>query len=271
MAIHWSYGNVKLSDMSMHYARSGGDKPVLVLAHGFSDHGMCWLPVAQELAPEYDVILPDARGHGLSSPVKPGELVNRAEDLAAFISALGLEKPIVGGHSMGGITASVVGAHHPDLAGALILEDPAWIDRRAEDPPFARQDNPWLKELQGYASQPLDEIIAKCHQDNPLWSEIELSPWAESKKQLDLKVFQVRDQLMELDWRTIVQHIVVPALLITGDVERGWIISPENAQNVREMNPLIQVAHIEGVGHNIRRENYPAYMAAVKNFLSAVR
>ena len=85
MQTNWQQGDVKLSDMTMHYTRTGGDKPTLVLAHGFSDNGMCWLPVAQELSASYDVVLPDARGHGLSSRVEPGQTANRGADLAAFI------------------------------------------------------------------------------------------------------------------------------------------------------------------------------------------
>jgi pimeloyl-ACP methyl ester carboxylesterase len=270
MNIHWPQSNVKLDNLNMHYTRTGGNKPPLVLAHGFSDYGLCWLPVAQILAADYDVILPDARGHGQSSRVQPGEVTNRAADLAAFIRALGLERPVVGGHSMGGITASVVGAHHPELTRAVILEDPAWIDHRPEQAPFAREDNPWLKELQSYATQPLEEIVAKCRAANPLWGEAELEPWAESKKQLDLNVFKARDSLMELDWKEIARKIAVPALLITGDVKKGGIVSPENAQKACELNPLIQVAHIDDVGHNIRRENFPAYMAAVSEFLKSL-
>ena len=270
MNTNWLQGDVELSDMTMHYVRTGGDKPALVLAHGFSDNGSCWLPAAQVFAADYDVILPDARGHGLSSRVQPGQVANRAADLAAFIAALGLDRPVVGGHSMGGITASVVGAHHPDLARALILEDPAWIDRRPEQAPFVREDNPWHKELVGYASQTIEEVMEKCRTARPLWAEIELRPWAESKKQLDLNVLKMRDSLMELDWKEIARHIGVPTLLVTADVDKGGIVSPENAQKAREMNPLIRVAHIAGVGHNIRRENFSAYMAAVTGFLKTI-
>ena len=72
MKVNWLQGDVELGDMSMHYVRTGGDKPALVLAHGFSDNGMCWLPVAQALSTDYNVFLPDARGHGQSSRIQPG-------------------------------------------------------------------------------------------------------------------------------------------------------------------------------------------------------
>lgn len=271
MIVNWLQGDVELGDMSMHYVRTGGDKPALVLAHGFSDNGMCWLPVAQALSADYNVFLPDARGHGLSSRIQPGQAANRGEDLAAFIAALGLDRPVVGGHSMGGTTASMLGAHHPDLVRALILEDPAWIDRRPEDAPFAREDNPWRKELEGYASRPIEEVIEQCRADHPTWAEAELHPWAESKKQLDLNVFKMQDSQMRQDWKVVAGKIRVPTLLITGDVEKGSIVTSENAQKAKELNPLIQVAHVAGAGHNVRREGFQAFMAAVTGFLKTIQ
>src|SRR5512135_2547586 len=128
----WIEQDVLVDGAKFHYYRTGdGSKPALVLAHGFSDNGMCWLPVARDLEAEYDVILPDARGHGQSERVPgltaPGEKVNGARDLAGVIQALKLERPVVGGHSMGGSTATALAAGWPGLVRAVILEDPGWI------------------------------------------------------------------------------------------------------------------------------------------------
>ncbi|MDZ4717393.1 MAG: alpha/beta hydrolase [Roseiflexaceae bacterium] len=45
----WQTGNVHVNGVNLHYTRTGGDKPAVVLAHGFSDSGLCWTPVAQAL------------------------------------------------------------------------------------------------------------------------------------------------------------------------------------------------------------------------------
>jgi N-formylmaleamate deformylase len=267
MDMEWLQGDVKLSDMTMHYVRTGGGKPALVMAHGFSDNGLCWLPVAQILSRDYDVILPDARGHGLSSRVKADQVINRSADLAAFIAALKLDRPVVAGHSMGGITVSLLGAHHPELTRALILEDPAWFDHEPVRPPMSNDDNPWMKELQGFSVQTVEEVMAKCHDNHPLWAEAEWRPWAESKKQFDLNSFKIVDASRKLDWKDIARSISMPALLVTGEVEKGGIISADMAEKAHALNPLIQVAHIPGAGHNVRRENFPAFMAAVSEFL----
>jgi pimeloyl-ACP methyl ester carboxylesterase len=104
MQSNWTDSYVTVGGDKFHYWRTGqGDKPVVVLLHGFSDNGMCWLPVARDLQDKYDLILPDARGHGLSVRVQPGVQTDGAADAAGFIEALGLKKPIVGGHSMGAL------------------------------------------------------------------------------------------------------------------------------------------------------------------------
>ena len=62
----WHSGFVESNGIRLHYTRTGGDKPPLVLAHGVTDAGLCWTPLAEALAPEYDAIMVDARGHGRS-------------------------------------------------------------------------------------------------------------------------------------------------------------------------------------------------------------
>ncbi len=60
---------LQANGLNQHYYRSGGDQLPLVLLHGFTDDGSCWFPVAETLAQNYDVILPDARGHGQSARI----------------------------------------------------------------------------------------------------------------------------------------------------------------------------------------------------------
>src|SRR5258706_13126924 len=51
---HWQSGDVEANGLRLHYTRTGGAKPPVVLAHGFSDDGLCWTPLAEALAPDYD-------------------------------------------------------------------------------------------------------------------------------------------------------------------------------------------------------------------------
>ena len=68
----WQSGDVTVNGLRLHYTRTGGAKPPVVLAHGFSDDGLCWTPVAEALEADYDVIMVDARGHGRSEAPEQG-------------------------------------------------------------------------------------------------------------------------------------------------------------------------------------------------------
>ncbi len=267
----WKDAYVSVNGVQFHYTRTGdGSKPALVLAHGFSDNGMCWLPVARDLEADYDVILPDARGHGLSPRVQPGELVDHAADLAGIIEALGLDRPIIGGHSMGGSTTSMLAASRPELARALILEDPAWFDQPAESKAEKKepQPNPWHDWLRSLPGLSLEEVMAKGRADSPSWAEIEMPAWAESKKQLDINILQTEG--VHRPWREVAEAIRCPTLLITADSNQGGIVTPQIARTAILLNRRVQLANVPGVGHNIRREDYKGYMRAVKEFLSSV-
>ena len=63
----WTEHDIDLDGKLMHYVRTGnGEKPPLVLVHGFSDDGPCWTPTARDLEADYDILMLDARGHGRS-------------------------------------------------------------------------------------------------------------------------------------------------------------------------------------------------------------
>ncbi len=268
----WLDATISVGELTVHYTRTGGDKPPLVLAHGFSDSGMCWLRVAQALEDDYDVILPDARGHGRSSRVQPGQQVTLPDDLAGFIQALKLDKPIVGGHSMGASTTASMAARYPALARALILEDPAWFDEPAEPQEKKQPAHPdaWMEFLAVASSMKLEDIIAKCRKDSPTWNEIELPAWAESKQQFDINFVSSRQEIVRPNWKDVAREFKVPTLLIKADVSKGAIVSPQIAEQAQKINPLIQVADIAGAGHNVRREAFEDYMKAIRRFLKAL-
>jgi pimeloyl-ACP methyl ester carboxylesterase len=266
---HWTENDVLVDGIQIHYTRTGnGDKPPLLLLHGFSDDGMCWLPVARDLEAAYDLILPDARGHGRSARVRPGEDVNMPADIAGLIRLLGLKKPVIGGHSMGGSVTSQVAAAYPELVGALILEDPGWFvpAPREEKEPEPPRSNPWFDFLLSAAGQSTESIVEKCHADSPLWQEAELLPWALSKQRFDVHTMETID-LRRINYLEVVRAIQCPTLLITADPAKGALVTPEMAGEVMALNPKVREAHVPGVGHSIRRDDYPGFMSAVRAFL----
>jgi pimeloyl-ACP methyl ester carboxylesterase len=135
----WQTGYIEANGVRLHYTRTGGAEPSIVLAHGVTDAGPCWTRVAEALAPEYDVIMVDARGHGQSdAPERGYGPVVQADDLAGVIADLGLNRPAVLGHSMGAATALV-------LAGTTLVYPArfSWkIPRRGGPTERARRRRP---------------------------------------------------------------------------------------------------------------------------------
>jgi pimeloyl-ACP methyl ester carboxylesterase len=106
---------------TLYHEEHGTGEP-LVLIHGGPSSSAMWEPLLPQLVDGFRVITPDSRGHGRStSPAGRLSYAQLADDVAALITALGLEKPVVGGYSDGGQVALELGARHPDVARALIV------------------------------------------------------------------------------------------------------------------------------------------------------
>ncbi len=111
---------VQLSQVRMHYRVYGKGKPPLVLIHGNGGSVNSLKEAASYLANDFTVYLPESRCHGQSSD--PGEISYElmAKDIKEFIDAMGLKKPVVMGHSDGGINAITLASMYPDVPGAII-------------------------------------------------------------------------------------------------------------------------------------------------------
>jgi pimeloyl-ACP methyl ester carboxylesterase len=272
----WTQNDLQVNGTRIHYTRTGrGENPPLILVHGFSDNGLCWTPVARALEDEYDVIMPDMRGHGLSARVEPDEQVDMAADLAELIRALGLDRPIVGGHSMGAMVTYQIGVRFPELASALILEDPPWwLEQPAPLTPGAQPaENPIVTWAKGLRNQTLEELLVAYRKDHPDWPEELLRPMCESKKQLDTTVVDTMSKRLHLDrmnWLATIGSIPHPMLVFTADPELGAIVTPQAAAKARELNPKVTLVHVPNVGHLIRFDNFPAFMNALRRFLKEV-
>lgn len=98
----------------------------LVLLHGGLESGERWGPVLPALGEGRRLIVPDLQGHGRTADIdRPIDVQLMAEDIAALIEHLGLEKPDVLGYSLGGGVAFFLAARHPELIGkAIILSAP---------------------------------------------------------------------------------------------------------------------------------------------------
>jgi N-formylmaleamate deformylase len=266
----WQTGTVEANGIRLFYTRTGGALPPVLLAHGFSDDGPCWTPIAEALAPDYDLIMVDARGHGRSeSPRQPfSTSVDMAADLAAVARALGLRRPAVLGHSMGAVTTLALAAANPELPSAILLEDPPpwWAAEQAAqaDPSWHEQRRRRLDELKALSRE---QLVAMQREAAPRWAEAELLPWAEAKLRfsLDLSLMQSGPPP---SWPAALGKITCPALLITADPAQGALVHPAQAAALAAIVPQLQVRHIAGAGHSIRREQPARYIEIVRGFLA---
>jgi len=113
---------VEVNGLNMYYQEYGSGKP-LILLHGGTVTSNMWQPFLPSFVPHFRVITPDSRGHGKTNNPNDEQLSYHlmADDVAAFIQALNLTKPLVFGYSDGGQIALEIGLRYPGLTGAIVL------------------------------------------------------------------------------------------------------------------------------------------------------
>lgn len=262
-------GEIPVAGGTLCYRRVGKGHPSVVLIHGFSDDGTCWPRLVADLAADYDLILPDMRGHGRSVRVAPDTAADLAGDVLTLIVALALERPVLLGHSMGASIAAEVAARSPQSVRALILEDPPWRDGEnlaAQEEAARVHYQQWIAFAQ---SQSVEALVEQVRAQHPTWDESEFLPWAESKHRLDPHFLDMPMPWWR-PWRETAAAITCPLLLITGEVEAGAIVTPDVAREVLHLLPQAEVAALRGAGHSVRREAYADYLNVVRDFLQRV-
>ena len=98
------------------------DAPTIVLLHAVGCTGqLTWFPSIPHLAERYRVITFDQRWHGRGIASERFLISDCADDVAAVVDELGLDRPLIAGYSMGSVVAQRVWRQHPDTVGGLIL------------------------------------------------------------------------------------------------------------------------------------------------------
>jgi pimeloyl-ACP methyl ester carboxylesterase len=111
---------INANNIAIHYTKTGGGPP-LVLLHGSGESQEIFRRAAAALGERYTVYCPDTRGHGQSAKAARLHFEDFAEDAAAFIRALALERPALYGFSDGGITGLLLAMREPTLLSRLIV------------------------------------------------------------------------------------------------------------------------------------------------------
>jgi pimeloyl-ACP methyl ester carboxylesterase len=239
----------------------------VVLLHGFPLSSAMWDPLRPALAEVARVVTPDLRGFGGSDKPAAGYgMTELADDVAALAGALGLERLVLGGHSMGGYVALRVAAALGDRLAGLILVDTradadseeaaarrtaalAAIDRdggvRYLDgfvpnllSPATRERAPrLLAELRAIAAAVPDHVLAGCQ----------------------------RAMLERPDSRELLPRLDLPVLVVVG--EDDTITPPDVARATAAALPRATLAMIPGAGHTPTVERPIPTAEAIVGFL----
>lgn len=273
---NWQQGEVACADASLHYYRSGGDLPPLVFVHGFTDHAMYFTRVAETLTQQWDVIAYDQRGHGRSSRAQGRfDTALLADDLAAVVEALALDRPALVGHSLGGAVITQALATGSAPSRGAVLEDPFWLELRDELAAQylearAQHVAGWRAWVAGLQRMPYTEALASRSADEPRWSRLDVETCLDGRLTFQLDLFD-HFPTQTSPWRDPVTRFGVPVQLLTGsDRGRGAVVSRADALEATTLNSQLQWAEFEGAGHHIKYDSFNEYLTSVTTFLTAL-
>jgi pimeloyl-ACP methyl ester carboxylesterase len=254
-----------------------GERPTVILVHGGPgsyDHSY-FRPYFAHLAGEAQVVYLDLRDHGRSARHDPADWGFElcADDLRAFCDAIGIVRPVVLGHSMGGFIAMLYGARHPGHAGALILQST-----------FARFDLTRL--VEGFRRVAGDEIAELARRDyggDPVNDEectrifAAFGPKVPSKEELARRIRNPElggpgmELLRRLDIVDQLARITCPTLVCVGELDP---VTPVAASReiVAALPPGIgQLEVIERAGHFPWLDMPDRYWSLISAFVTAVQ
>ena len=263
---------VMARDVELYYESLGEGTPLVLQAH---DHTPWLFGQAPVFSQRYRFLTFDRRGTGRSSSPSgdwtPADLAN---DLAGFLDALGIEKAIVGGSSLGGVVTAQFAVDHPGRAIALVIghtvpymdaEGRAWLEAeietaRAGRPAIVRQPRSGPDEKEGPPTT------------NP---EFAASAWGKMMAATGTGIGRTGDERARAiavlrDWdqrprRPDLAKIHVPTLVIVGEREPRSTI--DGSREWASWIPGAEFLVLPGAHHAAPREAAPAWNAAVLGFL----
>lgn len=261
---NWISGVCEANGINIHYLRTGGDKPPLISLHGLTGSGACWTPLARALESDYDVVMPDARGHGKSSAPLHGYMYrDHASDVIGLIEALGLAAPILLGHSMGGMTAALVASQLGTAIHGVILADPTFIS-----PDWQREvyESDVIEQHRQLLSSTKSDVLAQLRLRHPYRSSEIVELITDARLQTQISAFDVLTP-PNPESRELVRNICIPILLVIGG--KG-VASLETAKELQNLNRRLRYELIPDVGHGLPYDQPDRLAAVVKSFLRSV-
>jgi 3-oxoadipate enol-lactonase len=245
-----------------------GEGPAVLLLHAFPLSLFMWDAQAEALAPTHRVVRFDARGFG-GSALGDGPLTMEriADDGAALLDHLGIERAVVGGCSMGGYAAFAFVRRHPQRLAALVLQD----TRAGADSPEARANRTALaaKVLGEGASAAADAFLPKLvgattHRERPaLVASLRERILATSPQAI---ANALAGLAARADSRETLPTIAVPTLVLVG--AEDVLTPPGEAATMAAAIARARLDVVAGAGHLANLEDPAATNAALRAFLA---
>lgn len=127
----------QVNGIKVAYDEIGSGDPI-VLVHGWSANRSALRFIAERLGENHHVVNLDLRGHGESTTTDDEVTMElMAADVVALCAELGLERPTLVGHSMGGGIVLQAAADRPEAVGAIVMLDPPTLEPSAESEAMA--------------------------------------------------------------------------------------------------------------------------------------
>ncbi len=267
-------------------------RPPLLLIHGFLDHGQAFAAIAQELAADYWVIAPDARGHGQSDWLGAGGYYHFYDyyfDAVAIVEHLQLQRYALVGHSMGGMIACGLAALQPDRVDKLVLFD--GMGPPADKPEKSlKRLGYWVEALQtpGFAGDlsarrasrkamaTVQHAADKLQAANPRLSPTMAAMLAQTGTETcENGVVWRHDPLHRTpgarpfrvdEAQVFWQALTMPVLSIYASLGE-WL--PKDLIWRHQQLPQVTVAHLLGAGHNLHHEHPQLLAQALRSWLAS--
>ena len=268
---------IELRGLRFHYrdwpSRRAG-APDLVLLHGYTGHARSWDAFAEAMTDRYRVLALDQRGHGETAWAAADAygVDDMADDLTAFVGALGLNGFSLLGLSMGGMVAMEYAGRRPPELAALVIVDigPELVASGAgriragsqasdlfanRDAAFAiaRADNP--RPPEAHHRHRVDHSLMRT--ETGQWT------WRFDRALRAVSALRRRDPATA--WRSCAA-IAAPTQLIRGALSD--ILSADVAARMIETIPGAVFAEVEGSGHSVPLDAPDGFLAAARSFLT---
>jgi len=257
----------EVNGQRLYYEDTGGAGPAVIFSHGlFMDHEM-FAPQVAALKDRYRCITWDERGHAgtASDTLEPFTYYDSANDLAALLAHLGIQRAVLAGMSQGGFLSLRCALTHPEIVRALIL-----IDTQAgrEDPERLAGH---MQLAQAWASAGLSDEMAAIIEGIILgdgWpgAAVWKAKWKTIKP---VNMLGCMNTLATRDDVTPrLGEITVPTLVIHGDADAA--IELDLARTLATGVKGAELVVVPGAGHAANLTHPETVNPAIERFLDAL-